>query len=397
MNIENIQNIDLENYQYQLAEERIAKFPVQPRDHSKLLIYQNNVIQEDRFYTLAKYLPPKSLLIFNDTKVIQARILFQKASGSQIEILLLEPHNISYEKVFQEKQKVEWKCMVGNAKKWKLNEILILPLENGILQAKWIQKTQHEMIVELFWDNGLNFSDLLEMIGKIPLPPYLNRDSIESDKQTYQTVYAKHLGAVAAPTAGLHFTENVFQSLKQKNISWSEVTLHVGAGTFKPLTTHNLLEHIMHQELCYVSLSTLKTLYNYAEHIIAIGTTSLRVLESIYWFVSNDFQPFDQWYPYLNPAKFTYQEALLRAIEYLEKNNSNILSFPTRLFIVPGYSFQSIQGIITNFHQPESTLVLLIAAWLGDEWKKVYEYALNHDFRFLSYGDSSLLLRPNNI
>lgn len=393
MNFDFIQNIKLQDYRYPLPEEKIAKFPVQPRDHSKLLIYRYSQIQEDYFYHLSKYLPENSLLVFNDTKVIQARILFQKTTGSTIEILLLEPYGLSYEQVFQATQKVQWKCMVGNAKKWKIDEILTLPLPDGILYAQWVKKSQNETIVEFSWNNYLNFGDLLKMIGKIPLPPYLDRPAIESDKETYQTIYAKYLGAVAAPTAGLHFTENVFQSLNQKNISCSEVTLHVGAGTFKPFSSDNLLNHVMHHEYAYVTLNTLKNLYNFSENIFCVGTTSLRVLESLYWLVRNNFQSFDQWFPYRTSCTCTYKEAVYQAIEYLEKNHVNTLSFSTPLFIIPGYSFQSIQGMITNFHQPESTLILLIAAWLGEDWKKVYEYALNHHFRFLSYGDSSLLIK----
>lgn len=393
MNFENLKKISLENYDYHLPEERIAQYPVFPRDHSKLLVYKESKIQDTYFYELSQWINPGSLLVFNDTKVIQARLLFEKTSGSIIEIFLLEPYLLAYEKVFEETQSVQWKCMVGNAKKWKNDEILAMNFDDGKLTAKWVKKTQHEMIVELSWNTGIPFAELLNQIGKIPLPPYLNRASENQDKENYQTIYAKNLGAVAAPTAGLHFTENVFHQLQKNSIECTEVTLHVGAGTFKPLSSQNLFEHVMHQEICYVSLNTLKKLYAQQGSLIAVGTTSLRVLESLYWFVINNFQPFEQWFPYQSNSSLSFKETIYKCILYLEKNQANLISFPTKLFIVPGYTFRSIDAIITNFHQPQSTLILLIAAWIGEEWKKVYDYALNHNFRFLSFGDSSLLFR----
>ncbi len=393
MNINHLNHIKLKNYHYELPENKIAKYPAQPRDSSKLLVYKNSHIIEDRFFNLAYYLPENSLLIFNNTKVIQARLLFTKNTGSTIEILLLEPYQSSYEQVFNQTKSVQWRCMVGNAKKWKYHEILTLTHENIQLQAKWIKKTRPELIIELSWTPPLKFEDILSHIGKIPLPPYMNRTPETKDAIDYQTIYAKQPGAVAAPTAGLHFTEKVFHNLHLHKIQWTDVTLHVGAGTFQPIKVDNLSEHNMHQEFCYISLNSLKKIYEFSDNLIAVGTTSLRVLESLYWLVLNKFMPFEQWYPYQHHAFLNYKEALIECINFLEKKQMNTLQFPTQLFIVPGYPFQSIKGLITNFHQPESTLILLVAAWLGEEWKKVYDYAIKNDFRFLSYGDSSLLIR----
>jgi S-adenosylmethionine:tRNA ribosyltransferase-isomerase len=396
MNLEEIKKIKLSDYQYFLPEEKIAKYPVSPRDASKLLVYQNGYIEESHFYELAKFIPSNSLIVFNNTRVIPARIHFKKETGSIIEILLLEPFNNSYEKIFQEKYKVQWKCMVGNAKKWKINEKLTLKFNNdAFLEAQWLKKTQSELIVEFTWNTKQTFEEILSLIGKIPLPPYLNRPSENRDFLDYQTIYAKNLGAVAAPTAGLHFTENVFNQLKIKNIDTTEVTLHVSAGTFKSISAQHILEHTMHEEICYISQQTIKKLYEHSDCIISVGTTSLRVLESLYWFTVNKFQTFEQWFPYQNQTQshYNFNEILLKCLDFMEKNNLNIITFPTRLFIVPGYQFHSANGLITNFHQPESTLILLVAAWLGEDWKNVYKYALENNFRFLSYGDSSLLFR----
>lgn len=388
-----IDKIHLSDYHYALPEERIAYFPAEPRDYSKLLHYQQGEIKDFHFYDLPSLLPQGSLLIFNNTRVIPARIIGYRPSGGAIEVFLLEPYEQNYEQVWNETSKTQWKCMVKNLRKWKENEVLHLPLEGEEVRIQWVHRGTTNLMVSIEWQSGKRFAEILMLIGKIPLPPYMKRAVEHLDYEAYQTAYAKHQGAVAAPTAGLHFTPELLQALPKYGIQTAEVTLHVGAGTFKPIETNNLYEHIMHQEYFTVSLETLKLLVEHEGPVVAVGTTSVRTLESLYWFAYLDentcFLP--QFFPYETEAKYTWKESLQILIERLEKTEKQVFKGYTSLFIMPGYVFRSVQGLITNFHQPGSTLLLLIGAWVGKHWRKIYEHALNHDYRFLSYGDSSLL------
>lgn len=406
MKILDTQNIHIEAYDYNLPDSQIAKYPLAQRDSSKLLVCKNGVITDSVFNTLGSYLPSDSLMVFNNTKVIQARLHFQKATGAQIEIFCLEPHAPNdYLLNFQQKEKCSWVCLVGNSKKWKEGELYkSLNVNNTDIEirAKRLQSHGDSHIIEFAWDNSsISFAEILDAIGELPIPPYLNRKTEEQDKQTYQTVYSKIKGSVAAPTAGLHFTENVLSTLQEKGIETTEVTLHVGAGTFKPVKSDTIKEHEMHSEFISVKKETIEHLANHSGKIIAVGTTSVRTIESLYYIgeLLTDQNigeiKVNQWLPYQEKSNFLdKKEALANILGYLEKHNLNTLVANTQIMIAPGYKFKLVDGIITNFHQPKSTLLLLVSAFVGNEnWHRIYDYALDNDYRFLSYGDSSLLLR----
>lgn len=404
--MQKIENIRIEGYNYNLHEERIAKFPLEKREQSKLLFLHKNQISEKKFSEIPDLLPENSFLVFNETKVIQARLLFRKSTGAMIEIFCLEPVVPSgdFQIAFQQKPPVTWKCLVGNAKRWKEEDLVAELHQEGQLvklKARKIEKLSDFFLVEFSWEPyDLSFSEVIESSGLVPLPPYLNREAVASDKERYQTVYARYDGSVAAPTAGLHFTDSILRNLEQKGIVSDKVTLHVGAGTFKPVIADTAAEHKMHTEKIVVGLPFLENLIqNPNRYIIPVGTTSMRTLESLYWLakrvLKNDHSMVvDQWDPYnsSDDDDLSPDEALRILTEYLKDRNLNELKAETRLMIAPGYQFKYARGIITNFHQPKSTLLLLVAALLGDVWKEAYKFALDHDFRFLSYGDSCLFL-----
>ncbi len=400
-------NINIDDYRYNLPDDSIAKFPLNQRDASKLLIFRDKEISENIFKNLAGFLPENSFLVMNDTKVVQARLIFAKETGAAIEIFCLEPVSPTTEiqLAFQQKSEAVWKCLVGNARRWKDGKVFLKFKKEGIeysITAEKLEKSGETCLIKFIWQpEELTFSEILEMAGKVPLPPYLNREAVASDKSDYQTVYARFDGSVAAPTAGLHFTKEVFQTLKSKNIDYDTVTLHVGAGTFKPVGKEGIASHEMHNEQIIVKRSTVVNLLKNHDKIIAVGTTSVRTLESLYWFgVKLKLNPdsafqIGQADPYLseNQVELSTKESLTGIIGFMEKKNLDYLSGSTRLMIIPGYKYRVINGIVTNFHQPGSTLLLLIAAWLGDSWKEIYDYALKNNFRFLSYGDSCLFLK----
>ncbi len=399
--------ISIADYTYELPNEKIAKYPLPERDLSKLLVYKNGEYQTSQYQYLADFLPAKSLLVFNNTKVVEARLQFKKSTGGAIEIFCLEPDD-QYPDIttaMLEKGRVLWKCLVGGAKKWK-DEILSTAWEINnttvILSARLVERLNDCFLIEFYWTiESLSFAELLHLAGEIPLPPYLNRAAEASDKTTYQTIYAAHDGSVAAPTAGLHFTERLFNRLNEKHIDHCFVTLHVGAGTFKPVKAEKMDEHEMHAEFIDVDIKAIKYLLHHLPHpIIPVGTTSLRTIESLYWLgvkLSNeDVSPLEllqlsQWDAYDLPQFVPTSTALEHLINWLENNQLNRVIAKTQLLIAPGYTLRIAQAIITNFHQPSSTLLLLVAAFIGDEWRNVYQYALDNDFRFLSYGDGSLL------
>ena len=405
MKISTPQHLHIEDFNYPLPDDRIAKYPLENRDMSKLLVYKGGNIEEKVFSEIAGFLPANSLMIFNNTKVIQARLYFRKQTGAQIEIFCLEPYiPHDYALIFQQTQKCSWVCMIGNLKKWKDGELaktVYIDDNEIVVTAKRIQSVSDSHIVEFAWNNSsYTFSELLENGGELPIPPYLNRNTEEKDKETYQTLYSKIKGSVAAPTAGLHFTENVFASLKNKGIDIDEVTLHVGAGTFKPVKSDTIADHTMHNEFIAVGINIIRNLIQHNGKVIAVGTTSVRTLESLYYIGSMLEDNMDaelivsQWQPYdeknnIIPVK----KALQNITEYLEKNNTETLFADTSIMIAPGYDFKIVDGIVTNFHQPKSTLLLLVSAFVEGNWRNIYNYALSHGFRFLSYGDSSLLLR----
>ncbi len=397
------ENIHISDFDYPLPDERIAKHPLNERDMSKLLLYKESSIKEDIFNNISNYLPENSLILFNNTKVVQARLLFKRATGAQIEVFLLEPIVPSdYVLSFSSNSKVLWKCIVGNLKKWK-EEVLQMPIPttSSSLLAKRINNLSEGVEIELSWDDSsLSFARIVELCGNIPIPPYLNRDAESDDNVRYQTIYAKPEGSVAAPTAGLHFTNKVFKSLKDKNIDIEYVTLHVGAGTFKPVKAKNISEHEMHTEHFIVKKSAVEKLLKHKGKRIVVGTTSLRTLESIYWLgvkaidgKLNEHLFVSQWEPYELSQSISINDALKALDSFMVNKNIDYLSASTQILIVPGYKIRMADALITNYHQPKSTLLLLVAAFIGDDWKKVYSYALSHDFRFLSYGDSSLLMR----
>lgn len=398
----NVQALD-----YPLPDERIARYPLPQRDQSKLLVWRNGKISDSEFRSLANFLPAKSLLIFNNTKVIRARLMFRKKTGAQIEIFCLDPVEPSdYQLAFQQTLQCSWNCMVGNLKKWK-DEVLEMNVtfngRNTRFSAE--KKLQHDATVKVHfsWDNPeADFASLIDAVGILPIPPYLHRETEASDLERYQTIYSKIKGSVAAPTAGLHFTDDVFRSLKAKQIEWDEVTLHVGAGTFKPVKSNTIADHEMHSEQIVVSRKLVEKLLANRETLIAVGTTSVRTLESLYWIgvklLREPSQPLDQlhleqWAPYKEATDIPKGQALEATLRAMDKHGLAAISASTQIIIIPGYRFRLVDGMTTNFHQPQSTLLLLIAAYLGNDWKKVYEHALQHGYRFLSYGDSNLYLK----
>lgn len=399
-----IEEIKITDYDYNLPEERIAKYPLEKRDESKLLIYKEGKIEENKFKHIGEYLPENILMVFNNTKVIQARLIFRKETGAQIEIFCLEPKEpADYARVFVQNHSCTWLCMVGNLKKWK-NGKLNCSVRGTLLTAEKIESYGDTHLVRFEWDDPeLSFAEILEISGELPIPPYLNRKTEESDNQTYQTVYSKIKGSVAAPTAGLHFTEEVFDSLSRKHIAFEELTLHVGAGTFKPVKTETIETHVMHSECITVRKETIENLLKNIGRIFAVGTTSVRTLESLYYIgvmislnqgiAIQDIQV-TQWMPYDEENnRIPVMESLTQILQYMERNKINNLTTHTQIMIVPGYRFKIVEGIITNFHQPKSTLLLLISAFVGKQWNTIYNYALRNEFRFLSYGDSSLLYK----
>lgn len=396
--------IDINDFDYPLPDERIAKFPLTERTSSKLLIYHNGTIRQSHFRDIAEELPKGTMLVFNNTRVVRARMVMHKASGARIEVFCLEPHDpADYERAFAIKGECSWSCIVGNLKKWKEGEVGIDFDYNGephTLRAAIVERGTREHIVRFRWSADCTFGQLLETLGRIPIPPYLNRDSEEIDNTRYQTVYARFEGSVAAPTAGLHFTPELIASMRDEGYSFEEVTLHVGAGTFLPVKDDNAAEHNMHTEHFSVSLTAVENLLRNIGRITAVGTTSVRTLESLTalaYRIHRDGTPdvertVGQWELYDIPAEFTGRDALTTLRDYMTANGLAQLKAATQIMITPlGYRFRIVSYIITNFHQPKSTLLLLVSAYVGDDWHKIYDYALAHDFRFLSYGDSSLL------
>lgn len=386
-----VRAIKISEFDYPLEESRIAKYPLEERDQSKLLIFKDG-IQEDSFKNLATHIPKGTLIVRNNTKVVQARLLFYKESGAKIEIFLIEPVGVDPLTSMQSQQSVTWSCLIGNAKKWKEGPLSIQLANNTVLNANKIDSKGGEFEVEFSWSSGNTFAEILEIAGKTPLPPYLNRDAEDSDKERYQTIYSKFEGSVAAPTAGLHFTKKVEEELLERGCQFAELTLHVGAGTFKPVKAEEIGDHEMHSEHFTVSLPFLKQVLSAkkaGQLIVCVGTTSLRALESLFWF--NSEGDINQWDPYSKDNEEAEVDVLSRLISYLEINSEDSLKAKTGIMIAPGYRFKFVDGIITNFHQPGSTLLLLVSALIGNDWKKVYDYALKNEFRFLSYGDSSLL------
>lgn len=399
-------NIQIADYNYPLPDERIAKFPLSERDSSKLLVYRNGEVSEDKFTNLPDYLPKGALMVFNNTKVIQARLHFRKETGATIEVFCLEPAAPNdYALNFQATERVSWYCLVGNLKRWKsgtLSRTVCVKGKDIVFSAtrRGEHGTSHE--VEFQWDCAeVTFADILEAVGELPIPPYLNRETQESDKRTYQTVYSKIKGSVAAPTAGLHFTERVLASLDEAGIDREELTLHVGAGTFKPVKSEDIGGHEMHSEYIVVKRQTIEKLINHGGEAIAVGTTSVRTLESLYYIglklasnpeATEEELHVNQWEPYAEDVpQMTATDALKHILSYLDRNKLAALHTSTQIIIAPGYDYHIVRRIVTNFHQPQSTLLLLVSAFVKGDWRKIYDYALSHDFRFLSYGDSSLL------
>ena len=394
--------LSISDYNYPLPEERIAKYPLPERDHSKLLIYKDGEVREDRFFRVGDYIPAHSLLVYNNTRVIQARLVFHKPSGARIEIFCLEPlapHD--YQLSLSSTEGCTWKCMIGNAKKFRETAI-DMPLQvaggNVVLRATKGEQMGNTFAVTFSWDGGLSFAEILDAVGELPIPPYLNRPTEERDKTTYQTVYSRIKGSVAAPTAGLHFTEAVLADLRQRGIKTTELTLHVGAGTFQPVKTEDANLHTMHTEIIAVPRQAIVDILANLGHIVAVGTTSMRTLESLYFLgcmlLRGDRSlHVPQFMPYEQEWTLSTEEALQALLAYLDETHQDTLHAETQIMIKPGYRFRVVEQLITNFHQPKSTLLLLVSAFVGEDWKKIYDYALAHDFRFLSYGDSSILFR----
>ncbi|UJP64059.1 S-adenosylmethionine:tRNA ribosyltransferase-isomerase [Mongoliitalea daihaiensis] len=396
------ETVKLSDYDYTLPEERIAKFPLEKRDHSRLLHFRDGIISHQHFYELPEFIPSSSMMVFNNTKVIPARMIFQRASGAKIELFLLKPLGPStvINEVMQAKHSVSWECMIGNLKKWKDGEVLKGEINIGdeslIISAFLIDRGQKT--VQFEWDTEHAFVDIVEATGEVPLPPYLNRKPTAEDKPRYQTVYSKKEGAVAAPTAGLHFTDEVLSALKGKGIQEEFLTLHVSAGTFQPIKVSNVKEHAMHSEQVVVDYRTIEALASHNQEIIAVGTTSMRSLESLYWYgvllSENPSASFaiPKLFPYEYTGKpLTRQEAFTIILHYMDAFELEEITGTTEIFIFPSYQFKVCDGLVTNFHQPSSTLILLVAAFTNNQWRSIYTEALTKEYRFLSYGDSSLL------
>ena len=394
--------LSISDYNYPLPDERIAKYPLPERDHSKLLIYKDGEVREDLFFRVGDYIPAHSLLVYNNTRVIQARLVFHKPSGARIEIFCLEPlapHD--YQLSLSSTEGCTWKCMIGNAKKFRDTSI-DMPLQvagnDVVLRATKGEQTGNTFAVTFSWEGGLSFAEILDAVGELPIPPYLNRPTEERDKTTYQTVYSRIKGSVAAPTAGLHFTEAVLADLRQRGIKTTELTLHVGAGTFQPVKTEDANLHTMHTEIIAVPRQAIVDILANLGHIVAVGTTSMRTLESLYFLgclllCGDRSLHVPQFMPYEQEWTLSTEEALQALLAYLDETHQDTLHAETQIMIKPGYRFRVVEQLITNFHQPKSTLLLLVSAFVGEDWKKIYDYALAHDFRFLSYGDSSILFR----
>lgn len=407
--MEATKHIQIKDYNYTLPDDRIAKYPVAPRDHSKLLLYRDGRVSEDSFYNLPTYLKPGALMVFNNTKVIFARLHFQKTTGALIEIFCLEPHTpADYQQSFAATRRVTWTCLVGNMKKWKegrLERTVKVGDRELLLTAEHKSPAGTGFEIAFDWgDDAVSFSEVLDAIGELPIPPYLNRQTEQSDLNNYQTVYSKIEGSVAAPTAGLHFTDDVLRRLDEAGIVREEITLHVGAGTFKPVKSEEIEGHTMHAEWIAVSRQNIEHLLAHDCSCIAVGTTSVRTLESLYYIgvlihrnphVAPEDLHVPQWLPYeyeiSTEEKLTPEAALREILVYLDRNNMSVLHTATQIIIAPGYTYKIVKTMVTNFHQPQSTLLLLVSAFVGGDWRAIYDYALAHDFRFLSYGDSSLL------
>lgn len=410
----NTKQIHISDYNYPLPDERIAKYPKAVRDTSKLLVYRHGEVGEDTFYNLPEYLPKRALMVFNNTRVIQARMHFRKSNangeplGALIEIFLLEPAAPrDYEQMFQQHARCSWLCLVGNLKKWKngsLHRDITIAGQTVSVTAQYDGEQGTSHLIHFEWTGSVSFSEIIDAMGELPIPPYLNRDTQESDKTTYQTVYSKIKGSVAAPTAGLHFTTRVLEALDAHGIDREEVTLHVGAGTFKPVKSETIGEHAMHTEYIAVHRQTIEKLLAHNCEAIAVGTTSVRTLESLYYMglkvlrqpdISEERLHVEQWEPYQDEvlsAKCQVRDVLQALLDWMNAHQMNVLHSSTQIIIAPGYDYKIVKMLVTNFHQPQSTLLLLVSAFVHGDWQRIYDYALQHDFRFLSYGDSSLLI-----
>ena len=405
-------HLRIENFTYDLPAEKIAYNPVNPRDQSKLLVYQNDKISKDTYRNISEYLPENAVLVFNDTKVVKSRIFFNNENGATIEVFCLEPYGeaIDYEQHFTEKNSVTWICFIGKVSKWRESQLMKtievegLPVE---LSAEITGKLEEAYLVTFTWSpSEIPFGKIMDAAGVTPLPPYIKRIAEKVDEDSYQTVYSENEGSVAAPTAGLHFTQNVLDDLKKKGISSLFTTLHVGAGTFKPVKSEVMEDHVMHSEYLNITTAFLEDLaLKIQQPIITVGTTSTRTLESIYWMgnkivqnpeISYEALKITQWQPYETEAICSAEEAIDALLKWIKNTQQDHLSIETEIIIAPGYTFKMVKGLITNFHQPQSTLLLLVSALIGDQWKNIYQYALENDFRFLSYGDGSLLLPNDN-
>ena len=399
--------ISMADYAYDLPEDKIAQFPEKERDNSKLLYCRGDLIRDDIFRNIANYIPRNSLLVFNNTRVIRARILFRKETGASIEVFCIEPLDPGdYERSFSSTKPVIWKCIIGNLKKWKsgslTKRILSGDKESEVIAEK-AGSNGETINVRFRWDNpGLNFGEIIEKAGRLPLPPYIKREDDGNDAVSYQTLYSRVNGSVAAPTAGLHFTGEVLERIRRKGIRSAEITLHIGAGTFKPVKTISALEHEMHTEHFIIDRNTIETIRAFRNNILPVGTTSVRTLESLYWLGVKTITggvpvagalTLDQWESYELIDNITVDESLTALIEAMDSKGEKYLYAATRLLIIPGYNFRMIRGLITNFHQPGSTLLLLVSAFTGEKWKRIYDHALRNGFRFLSYGDASLILK----
>ena len=403
--MKNIQEIAIAEYDYPLPDERIAKYPLAERDTSKLLIYNKGVVCEERFSNLPQFVPQNSLMVFNNTKVIQARLRFRKETGALIEVFCLEPEQpCDYQQIFLETKECVWQCLVGNSNRWKggvLSQCVTVAGKEVTLSVERVGGPAAVNHVRFTWDGGCSFAELLEAAGELPIPPYLNRATEESDTRTYQTVYSKVKGSVAAPTAGLHFTPALLEALTAAGVEREEVTLHVGAGTFKPVKSELIADHEMHEEYIEVRKALLEKLIAAGGSAVAVGTTSVRTLESLYFLgelvaenpaITQDELHVGQWTPYNREHSLSTVEALEALVAWLERNGLDRVHSHTQIMIAPGYTFRIVKAIVTNFHQPKSTLLLLVSAFVKGEWRKIYDYALANGFRFLSYGDSSLLI-----
>ncbi len=403
----NPREISILDYNYELPDEKIAYRPLEQRDQSRLLVYKSGNFQEDIYRNIAQHLPANALLAFNNTRVVEARIIFTKPTGGQIEVFCIEP-DARYPDIttaMLEQGKVYWNCLIGGASKWKPGQVLTRDFEGGTLEARFIEKKNDSFLIELSWEpTSMAFAEVLHAAGLIPLPPYIKRKAEQEDAGRYQTIYARHDGSVAAPTAGLHFTKAIFEDLSEKNITPVYVTLHVGAGTFKPVKAGTMEGHDMHAEFIDVPITLIRQLLEHHKDLtVAVGTTSLRTLESLYWIAAeihlnkkNIDQHYElrQWFSWDNASiELSKKEALEIIENYMRERNLERLITRTRLLIMPGYIFRMVDALVTNFHQPQSTLLLLVAAFIGDDWKKLYDHALQHNFRFLSYGDGCLLFR----